>query len=328
MRFSFTDDQRLFRDAVRDVLKKDCTEDVVRAAWEGRRESAVWAKLAEMGVLGVTVPETHGGMGLDELSLVLLLEETGRVALPEPIVETVAVAVPVLRALGPSGDRWLSAIAKGELKVGVRLDPTAHVPHADACGLLLVQRGSELHAVAGADAVLVPRTSVDRARYLFEVDWKDGTHVATGAVLADAFDRGALGVAAQLLGLSQHMLDRTVEYTKVREQFGKPIGSFQAVKHHLANALLAIEFARPVVYRAAYSVAKGDSERSVHVSMAKAFASEAAETVSRAALQCHGAIGYAYEHGLHMWMKRAWALGASWGDAGWHRQRIARAVLG
>src|SRR5439155_24977645 len=108
----------------------------------------------------------------------------------------------------------------------------------------------------------------------------------------------------------------------VREQFGRPVGSFQAVKHHLADVLVQLELARPVVYRAAWSLAHRLPERSTHVSMAKACASDAAGEAARAALQCHGAIGYSFEHDLHLWMKRAWALARTWGDAAWHRARI------
>ena len=141
-------------------------------------------------------------------------------------------------------------------------------------------------------------------------------------------DRGAYATAAQLLGLADRMIELTVDYAKERKQFGVPIGSFQAVKHHLANARLALEFARPLVYRAAYSVAHDDPDRSVHVSMAKAQASDAAMLASRVALQCHGAIGYTTEYDLHLYMKRAWALARAWGDASWHRRRIEQAILG
>ena len=136
------------------------------------------------------------------------------------------------------------------------------------------------------------------------------------------FDRGVLGVAAQQCGLADRMLELTVDYVKEREQFGVPIGSFQAVKHHLADARLALEFARPLVYRAA--VAR--STRS-HVSMAKAKADDAALLAGRVALQCHGAIGYTTEYDLHLYMKRAWALAGSWGDARLHRARVGRAIL-
>jgi alkylation response protein AidB-like acyl-CoA dehydrogenase len=123
------------------------------------------------------------------------------------------------------------------------------------------------------------------------------------------------------------MIDMTVEYAKERTQFGAPIGSFQAVKHQLADARLALEFAQPLVYRAAWSIATSDAEQAVHVSMAKAKASSAALLAGRAALQCHGAMGYSYEYDLHLFMKRAWALAAAWGDARWHRTRIRRALL-
>jgi len=123
------------------------------------------------------------------------------------------------------------------------------------------------------------------------------------------------------------MLDLTVAYVAERRQFGVPVGSFQAVKHHLADARLALEFARPLVYRAAWSLTHGADGTPVHVSMAKATASDAAHQAGRAALQCHGAIGYSYEYDLHLFLKRAWALEATWGDAPWHRARVGRAIL-
>jgi alkylation response protein AidB-like acyl-CoA dehydrogenase len=118
-----------------------------------------------------------------------------------------------------------------------------------------------------------------------------------------------------------------VAYAKERRQFGAPIGSFQAVKHHLADALLGLEHARPAVLRAAWSVARRRPERSSDVSMAKVLADRAAARSGRAALQVHGAIGYSYEHDLHLWLKRTWALQAAWGDAALHRERVARAVV-
>jgi hypothetical protein len=142
-----------------------------------------------------------------------------------------------------------------------------------------------------------------------------------------AFDRGAWGTAAVLVGLAQRMLDLTTEYVKERHQFGVPVGSFQAVKHHLADAALQLEFARPAVYRAAWSLAVRDNDRSRDVSMAKAMASDAAQFVGRQALQCQGAIGYTVESDLHLYLKRSWALARSWGDAWWHRDRVG-ALLG
>jgi alkylation response protein AidB-like acyl-CoA dehydrogenase len=130
-----------------------------------------------------------------------------------------------------------------------------------------------------------------------------------------------------LIGLARRLLEVTVEYVQVRRQFGRPVGSFQAVKHHLADALGKLELAAPVVYRAAVALAHAEPARAVRVSMAKAVASDAASFVAGTALQCHGAIGYAFENDLHLWMKRVWALAAAWGDAAWHRARVADAVL-
>jgi alkylation response protein AidB-like acyl-CoA dehydrogenase len=136
----------------------------------------------------------------------------------------------------------------------------------------------------------------------------------------DDLDLLALGAAAQLVGLGQRMLDMTVDYVKQREQFGVPVGSFQAVKHHLADALKELAFARPVVYRA------GADPTTLHISMAKAMASDAASLVARHALQCHGAIGYTVEYDLHRYLKQTWTLARTHGDAAWHRERIATAL--
>ena len=143
---------------------------------------------------------------------------------------------------------------------------------------------------------------------------------------ADEGDPASLGAAAQLVGLGQRMLDLTVDHVKAREQFGVPIGSFQAVKHHLADALMELSFARPAVHRAAWSLATGAPSAERDVSMAKAMASDAASVVGRQALQCHGAIGYTVEYDLHRYLKRTWVLARSFGDAAWHRERIALAL--
>lgn len=316
MRFAFTDEQTDFRDAVRDLLARECTPGVVRAAWENAdgRSGPVWDLLAEMGVLSVLVPESEGGLGMTVLDIVLLLEECGRVALPEPIVEHAVVAAPLL-----SGPRTVTTLLGG---APFALD-------ADSADVIVAEADGHLWSIPVDACGLVAVESVDRSRHLAEVTWstEDAAEVAGPAEAAAAFDRGALGTAAVLLGLGHRMLEMTVEYATDRRQFGAPIGSFQAVKHHLADARTALEFARPLVSRAAYSVATGDPGAAVHVSMAKAQASDAAELAGRAALQCHGAIGYSYEYDLHLWMKRAWALAASWGDARWHRARVASVIL-
>lgn len=321
MRFAFTDDQLAFRDAVRDLLANECPPSVVRGAWDNEdgRSGAAWAALAEMGVLGAAAAEASGGLGLTVLDLVLIAEETGYAALPEPFVEHVMVAVPVL----PDP----SAAVAGEHLVTAALGGMPYVPYAGAADVILVEEDDALVRVPRAAVNLTPATSVDGTRRLAWIEWERAEPIGDADVLAAAFDRGVLGTAAQLVGLARRMLDLTVEYVSEREQFGVPIGSFQAVKHHLADARIAIEFARPLVYRAAWSMSEGDPDAPVHVSMAKALTSDAATLTAAKALQCHGAMGYSFEYDLHLFMKRAWALAAGWGDAAWHRARVGRAIL-
>jgi alkylation response protein AidB-like acyl-CoA dehydrogenase len=334
MRFAFTDDQLLLRDAVRDLLTKECMPARVREAWENDTGLLpdVWSGLADMGVLGLLVPEAEGGLGLSELELVLVLEETGRVALPGPIVETAAVAAPVLgRASAASGGSgtWsveLAGIADGSLLVTTRLGADRLLGWADSAAFALAATADGGLELATVDrATLTAQPSVDASRRRFAGVLAPGGRAVAGAA-ADASDRGALGAAAQLLGLADRMLELTTDHVKQREQFGVPIGSFQAVKHHLADAELALSFARPVVHNAAYSVAHDLDTAPRDVSMAKAFASDAAHVVGRQALQCHGAIGYTVEYDLHLYLKRAWALAASWGDADWHRDRVGTLI--
>ena len=309
MFFGFDDDQLAFRDAVRDLLDKQCPPEVVRSAWSGDLDRGVWQALDEMGVPAILAPD---GLGLDERSLVLLLEESGRAALPHPIVDTVAVAAP----LGAEG---LVASDLGG----------PNVPCAADADRFLLRDGEAVHLVEPDGVELQPLDTVDGARRVARVTWTPSTGTLVTDDPADvalAFDRGVLGTAAQLVGLGQRMLDLTVAYVIQREQFGQPVGAFQAVKHHLADALKELAFARPAVYRAAHSVATNADTRARDVSMAKAMASDAARFVGRQALQCHGAIGYTVEADLHLYMKRAWALAPAWGDAAWHRARVGEAL--
>jgi alkylation response protein AidB-like acyl-CoA dehydrogenase len=322
VRFAFTDDQLAFREAVRDLLAKECTPATVRAAWDAGRAGGSWAAIGEMGVLGLLAPEHAGGLGLGVVDLVLLLEECGYAALPEPVVEHACVAMPLLAEPTP-------ALLAGTETVTAPFHHDTIVPYADRADWFLLFVDEQVRLVPRASVELEPYESVDGARHLARVRCDDdaGTRVAEGSDVTQAFDRGAFGIAAQLVGLARRMIDMTVEYAKERRQFGVPIGSFQAVKHHLADARIALEFARPLVYRAAWSLTACDAEAPVHVSMAKAMASDAAELAARRALQCHGAIGYSFEHDLHLFMKRTWALAAAWGGAAWHRDRVGRAIL-
>jgi alkylation response protein AidB-like acyl-CoA dehydrogenase len=337
MHFLFDEEQLRFRDSVRGVLERVCAPAAVREVWESApaHDPARWRALAELGVLGLLAPERAGGLGLDEVSLVLPLEETGRAALPEAVVESALVAVPLLAALADRAlaDPWLERVAAGDAVVTIGCEPNPWISHADVAGLVLLARAGEIHALPAADVRCERLPHLDGAQRLFRVDATPSarTRVAAGAeaamLLGPAVDRGALGAAAQLLGVGQRLIEEAVRYGKQREQFGRAIGSFQAIKHMLASAQVKLEFARPVVYRAAFSVAKNLPTRGRDVSHAKVVAAEAAAVAARTALQVHGAIGYTWEVDLHIWMKRAWALEASWGTSGWHRARVAAAVL-
>jgi hypothetical protein len=331
MRFALIEDQAALRDAVRDLLGRECPPAVVREAWEGGaaapRVAAVWSKLTEMGVVGAAVPEEAGGLGLGACDVVPLLEEAGRVALPLPIVETAFVAGPLLAAVGDA--EAVGRLVEGELLVACALDGAPQVPWAGDAGLILVadRPGGPVRSLAG-DATLEAADSIDAVRRVgILVDPTVGTELGADAeACLAAWNRGALGAAAQLVGLSRALLAMTVTYAEERRQFGVPIGSFQAVKHQLANALLGLEFAAPAVLRAAWSIDTGTDTVDRDVAMAKALASDAAERVAATALQAHGAIAYTTEYDLHFFAKRVWASSRTWGDAEWQRARVAAAL--
>lgn len=336
MRFAFTDDQKMLRDTVREVLQRECSPEVVRAAWEGRPAGAasVWDTLAQTGLIGMTASEQVGGMGMSPLDWVLPFEETGYAAWPAPVVDTVAVGIPLLEAAGTDAQkaRWLGPAIEGKVKMVVSFEQPL-IAHADSSDVLIAERDGTAYCIPMSEVSVVSEESVDRTRNLGRVSFDVGVgfrmreDVDVKGLLSLSRDRAALATAAQLIGLCRRMLDLTVQYAKDREQFGKPIGAQQAVKHRLANALIEQEFARPLVYRAAWALATSASDAGIAVSLAKIYAGQAAQFVAKQALQVHGAIGYTVEYDLHMWMKRAWALAAAHGDAAIHRERIGDHIL-
>lgn len=354
MRFELTDEQLEFVDATRGLLEDTCTPDAVRSAWgdavlagggtaDGTgRVMPAWNALAEMGVLGVMVPEEHGGLGMGDEDLSPLMVESGRYALPDPLGSTAGVAVGVANALieasGPGTEAavdLLGRIAAGSAAVGVMFtggDVVASdlVPSADSLDSLLVLGADGVHLVDRSAMVIDPVDSVDGARRLARVSADGGTVLAEGGtaarITARAFDRAALLSASELVGLSDRMIDMAVAYATERQQFGVAIGTFQAVKHHLSNAAMRLEFSRPLVMRAAHSLVHDDPDRAQHVSMAKLRAAQAADLAARTSLQVHGGIGYTVEYDLHLFMKRAWALSREFGDVDFHRRRVRRSL--
>jgi alkylation response protein AidB-like acyl-CoA dehydrogenase len=337
MEFNFTEDQRLLQETVRDFLTGECPVDFVREQWtsETGRSPAFWSKFAEIGVPGLLIPEDQGGLGMDETDLVLVMVEVGRAALAEPVVATAAVAAPLIRDCGHAGlaATWLPRIAEGSALVAVGQPASPLVPEAAVADLLILRSGDGLYAVPAADAQITPQKSNDPSQRLATVafDPNPEQQIAQGAeadrLESMALDRGALACAAQQLGVGDQLVKMSVEYTSERKQFGVPIGSFQAVKHQVANVQVMLEYARSHVERAAWSVAHDTPCRAVDVSMAKIAAGEAALQGADTSLQVHGALGYTWEQDLHVWMRRAWTLDLAWGETAWHRDRLQSALF-
>ncbi|MFI7227562.1 acyl-CoA dehydrogenase family protein [Nonomuraea angiospora] len=316
MNFGFTDEQLALAATVRDVLRTHCPP----AALRSERRPA-WEQLAALGFFGLLAPPEADGLGLGLADVLPALEETGRACLPGPVVET-AVVAPYLLPDNPK-------LASGALCVTVLPPGQAYAPDADLADLLLVARDGGWRLVARESAResvrLVPRSGVDPCRPVFEVAFDDSEELDGPA--APALRRAAVATAAQLIGVARELLAVTVAYARVRTQFGAAIGSFQAVKHQLADAAVAVEFAAPLVHRAALSVDGAAGTADGDVSAAKAAAGEAAVLAARVALQAHGAIGYTEELDLRFWLARAWSLSAAYGTTAAHRERVRTAVL-
>ena len=337
MDFTFSDDQILFQQTTRDFLAKEVGSEKIRLGWDspsGRSET-LWTQLAELGLTAVTIPEHFGGLGMGVIDCVLLAQEAGYAALAEPLVHNALVAVPTLLAAESLElqNKWLPAIASGQARVAVGLQANLLVEDAHLADLLIVQRDGCVYAVPAGAASLSLNASIDPSRRLYGIDFEP----AAGLLLAEddaaiklvrvAQNHGALGVAAECLGLAQRMVDMAVAYSCDRHQFGAAIGSFQAVKHLMANVAYKLEYARGPVYRAAYSLTHELGARDMHVSHAKLAGCEAAQLAASNSIQVHGAMGYTWEVDLHIFMKRAWVYNNAWGSAGFHKRRIAEYVF-
>ncbi|MCW2497026.1 acyl-CoA dehydrogenase family protein [Jatrophihabitans sp.] len=320
MRFSESREQLEFAASLGDLLAKADTPATVRAwaAGDYGRGRALWGRLADQGVLALGLPERYGGYGATPVDLVLAFEQLGRAAVPGPLVESIAV-LPRLLA-GTSAAPRLEKVGTGQLMATVAMPP--RVPYA-----LDGAAADELYVVAGTAvsraAAAAPVASVDPARRL--------TAVTAGESLGrvdpnDAFDLGALCTAAQVLGAGQALLERSSEYALQRSQFGKPIGSFQAVKHLLADVMVALDLARPLLFGAALAI--GTPTQARDVSAAKVACSDAAYLASRNGLQVHGAIGYTQEYDLSLWLTKVRALYSAWGTQAEHRARVLHALVG
>jgi hypothetical protein len=286
MRFALSTEQKELAASVHALLSSADLQ-AVGTRWAAGDHEPGLDLLGRLAKIGVTE------LAEFPVELVVVFEELGRHAVPGPLIESYAVA-PALRITGD-----LATVA---------LPP--HVPYAldaDVATPYVVDGDAVCRAEVGA-----PLTSVDPARRLFEV--RPGEWVGTAS--DEALDVGVLCQSAQLVGLGRGLLDRASEYVTQRRQFGRPVGEFQAVKHHLANVLVALEFARPLVHAAAVT---GDTR---DISAARVAAADAAWLAARAALQVHGAIGYTREHAMSWALLKVKALRSVWGTQTWHRRRV------
>jgi alkylation response protein AidB-like acyl-CoA dehydrogenase len=310
--------QRDFAASIDAALAAADVPGAVRA-WAGGDTAPgrkIWARLADLGVTALAVPERFDGLEAHPVDLVVALERLGRWCVPGPVTESVAVA-PILLA----DDDRCTALAAGELIVTVAIRP--QVPRAvdaEAAGLVLA---ADADGRVSEAQVGDRHESIDPSRHLFDVE---SVSEAWQADVARAYEFGALATAAQLVGTGQALLDAAVDYAKQRAQFGRVIGSYQAIKHKLADVHIALELARPLVYGAALALADRSPDTARDVSAAKAAASDAALLAARSALQTHGAIGFTAEHDLSLWLLRVQALRPAWGDPATHRRRVLEAL--
>lgn len=337
MDFELTDDQIALRDAAADLLGGLASNERVRKVVDagGGVDDDLWRGMVDQGWLGVDVPEDRGGLGFGFVEATVLLEQVGAHVAPAPVLQQTLA----LWALAGSdeGATWVDALLAGDSRATVawreltadgdrlsgRTEPALFAPHADVA---VVRSADALWAVDLVEHGRPDRQdAMDRTR---EVGWLafEGTPAVR---LGDAdaarqfVDRGAASHAAEMLGGAQRVLDMAVDYAKERQQFGRPIGSFQAVKHRCADMLVDVEGMRSTVYWAAWCIAAGDLDASVAASTAKIWCSDAAKRVMASGLQVHGGIGFTWEHDVHLFLKRSQLDQQAFGDATFHRDRLA-----
>jgi alkylation response protein AidB-like acyl-CoA dehydrogenase len=347
MDFELSDDQLALRDGARELLDGRASIDSVRAVMEagGGVDSELWKAMVDQGWTAVELGEERGGLGLGTVEISVLLEEVGRHVAPAPFLPTV-LALGALERAGEHDrvDRLLSSEAAGCIAWSARSDAVRAEP--DGAAWTLTGRTGPVPYAPSADVAIVVASDVEGAA-LFSVDLSEvgrparepaldqtrelgWLHLAAAPAIRlggadavdDLLDRAAAGASAEMLGSASRALDMAVEYAKDRVQFGRPIGSFQAVKHRCADMLVDVEGMRSTAYWAAWCIGARDPDASVAASTAKIWCSDAAKRVMSSALQVHGGIGFTWEHDLHLYLKRSQLDQVSFGDASFHRQRL------
>jgi alkylation response protein AidB-like acyl-CoA dehydrogenase len=358
MEFGLNEGQQLLKDNARKFFAGECPISEVRRLMdtETAYDEKLWAKLAEQGYTGIIFPEQYGGVALGTVELILLMEEAGRALLPGPLFSTVVLGGAVIDSLASAAqkNRYLTRICAGEARCtlamleadAVRdLADNIHltsvngklsgeklfVPDAAVADFIVVVARDGVFVVdAKAPGVAIrPMQALDLTRKVYSIRFTNAPAEKIGESknLARAIDIAAVALSAELVGGMQRTLDITVEYAKMRKQFGKPIGSFQAVQHHCADMYLEVESARSAVYYAAWALEENASDAPVAVSIAKMYASDAGRTVGNRGIQVHGGMGFTWENDIHLYYRRAKASETALGDATFHRERIARLVI-
>jgi alkylation response protein AidB-like acyl-CoA dehydrogenase len=357
MQFGLSESQEFLKDSARKFFAGECPSAEMRRLMETETayDAALWAKLVEQGYTGIVYPEEYGGVGLGKVELMLLMEEAGRALLPGPFFSTVVLAGSVIDAVASPAHKkkYLAAICRGEARATVAiLEPNASWHPRDiqltAAGgkltgekrfvsdaavadfLLVVARNGVFIVDAQAPGLkIVPMSGMDLTRKLYSVHCQDTPAELLGPTtnLARAFDIASTALAAELVGGMQRTLDLTVEYAKTRKQFGKPIGMFQAVQHQCADMYLETESARSAVYYAGWALEENAPDAAAAVSIAKMYASDAGRTVGNRGIQVHGGMGFTWENDIHLYYRRAKASENAFGDATFHRERLASLVI-
>src|SRR5215213_4582571 len=358
MYFDLTDEQQAIKSTAHDFLKARFKSERVReiAASESGFDEAGWKEMAELGWAGLALPEEWGGQGLGAVELAILFEEMGYALAPSPMLSnTIAGLALAAGGSDEQKERWLRPLAEGSLRGtpalidadgsaepmqfsmragdGLTGTKTLVLDAGSADFFLVATADGGRHLVEkGAGGVTVTaEESIDPTRRLFSVRFDgvrpESTLSGSGEDYHPVFHRACVALAAESTGLAQRALEMSVEYAKDRQQFGRPIGAYQAVSHRCAQMLLETENSRSAVYGAAWAADAEPESLPLAASMAKAYASDAGWRVPDAAVQVHGGIGFTWEHDLHFFLKRGKQNAAMFGDARWHRERVADAVL-
>jgi alkylation response protein AidB-like acyl-CoA dehydrogenase len=323
--FGFDDEQQEIKRTAREFLTSRFPVEKVRELAESRTyDEGVWKEISELGWPGIAIPEEHGGQGLGMVELAILCEELGYACAPVPFLSNAAAGLSILHAgTDEHRERWLPGIASGEARGAMATGPEedALVPDAEGAAVLALPRSdSGGGLVEPADAEIEPVELIDTTRRYARVSASGGEEMPGGHGGAL---RAMVAVAAELTGIAQRAMEMAVQYAKEREQFGRPIGSYQAVSHQCARMLYDTEEARSLTYYAAWTADAEPETLPLAASMAKARASDAAWSVTASSLQVHGGIGFTWEHDLHFWLKRARVDGELWGTPRQHRDRVA-----